>query len=444
VRALNTSIAVAMGLTMVLGSLPRGAAAAEEVADDVTRAVQAEEPKTVAWYRDIHAHPELQNQEFRTAALVADHLRRLKFDSVRTGVAHTGVVGVLRGSRPGGVVALRADMDALPVLEQTGLPYASKARGVYDGHDVPVMHACGHDAHVAMLMSAAEVLAGMRHDFAGTVVFLFQPSEEERPKDDQSVGAELMIAEGALDNPKPEAVYGIHVLPLPPGQIGYASGVTMAAQETFEVKLIGRQAHGSTPWMGIDLVPLAGEIVSALGRIPSNQVDMTRGPTVLTIGRIQGGQIANVIPAEIEFAGTMRAVVDNNRKLAMAAIERIATNTAAAGGARADVHFKRGYPITYNDPALTEKILPVLRRVAGEHGVVAMQPLLAAEDFSYYQQRVPGVFYYLGVNQDNARPEEIYANHSDKFHVNESTLKYGVEAHVRVALRQLETHRVGD
>jgi amidohydrolase len=343
----------------------------------------------------------------------------------------------LRGRQPGNVIALRADMDGLPVLERTGLPYASKVRGTYNGQDVPVMHACGHDAHVAMLMGAAEVLAGMRKDFAGTVVFLFQPSEEERPKDDQPVGAELMIAEGALDNPKPSAIFGIHVLPLPPGSFAYAAGPTMAAQETFSVTLTGRQTHGSMPWMGVDLIPLAGEIVSALGRIPSSQVDMMRGATVLTIGHIEGGQVANVIPGEIKFEGTMRTVDEGNRKAAVAAIERVATGLAQAGGATAQVHFKRGYPVTYNDPALTEKIVPILRKVAGERGAASMPPLLAAEDFSYYQQRIPGVFFYLGVNQDQAKPDEIYANHSDKFRSNESALRFGVEAHVRIALSQL-------
>jgi len=406
--------------------------------DRVTRAVLAVEPKTIDWYRDIHAHPELQNQEFRTAALVADNLRRLGFDEVRTQVAHTGVVGILRGRRPGAVVALRADMDALPVLERTGLPYASRVRGMYNGRDVPVMHACGHDAHVAMLLGAADVLAGLRKDFPGTVVFLFQPSEEERPKDDQPVGAELMIAEGALDNPKPSAIFGIHVVPMAPGSIAYAAGATMAAQETFTITLTGRQTHGSAPWMGVDLIPLAGEIVAALARIPGSQVDMTRGATVLTVGHIQGGEIANVIPGEVYFEGTMRTVDEDNRKAALAAIGRVATGMAESGGAKAQVHFKRGYPVTYNDPGLTERIVPVLRKVSGDRGLVQMPPRLAAEDFAYYQQHVPGVFFFLGINSDGAKPDEIYPNHSDRFHVNEHALKYGVEAHVRVALSQLE------
>ena len=407
--------------------------------DAVLAAVRAVEPKTIAWYRDVHAHPELQNQELRTAKLVADHLQRLRFDEVRTKVAYTGVVGVLRGRQPGPVVALRADMDALPLEERTGLPYASKVRGTYDGRDVPVMHACGHDAHVAMLMGAAEVLAGMRNEFAGTVVLLFQPSEEERPKDDRPVGAELMITEGALDNPRPAAIFGIHVLPLAPGSFAYAAGPTMAAQETFSVTLTGRQTHGSMPWMGVDLIPLAGEIVSALGRIPGSQVDMMRGATVLTIGHIEGGQVANVIPEEVRFEGTMRTVDESNRKAAVAAIERVVVGMAQTGGAKAQVRFKRGYPVTYNDPALTEKIVPILRSVAGERGAVAMPPLLAAEDFSYYQQRIPGVYFYLGINQDDAKPDEIHANHSDKFRSNERALRYGVEAHVRVALSQLGT-----
>jgi len=414
------------------------AAATSEDVDAVRRAVLAVEPRTISWYRDIHAHPELANQEVRTGGLVADHLRRLKFDEVRTKVAHTGVVGVLKGGKPGGgVIALRADMDALPLLEKTGLPYASTAKGVYRGQEAPLMHACGHDSHTAMLMGAAEVLAGMRDQFAGTIVFLFQPAEEERP-DDQPAGAELMIAEGALDHPHPTSIFGIHVGPFNAGSIGYVAGPIMAAQETFEVTVTGKGVHGSSPWAGIDVIPLAGEMTSALGRITGSQLDMRRGPTVLTIGRFRGGDASNVIPETVVFEGTMRSLDEENRKAAMAAIERTVKGIADSAGAKAVVVFKKGYPITSNDPALTAKLLPVLRQVAGPAGVMNMPPVLAAEDFSYYQQKIPGVFVFLGVNKENPKPDEIYYNHSDKFRVNESCLRVGVETHVRVALLQLQ------
>lgn len=405
--------------------------------DGLRRAVQLVEPKVVHWYRDIHQHPELGNQEVRTAGLVAEHLRRLGFDSVRTQVARTGVVGVLRGRGSGkGVVALRADMDALPIAERTGLPYASKAKGLYRGRETPLMHACGHDAHTAMLMGAAEVLAGIRQTLPGTVVFIFQPSEEERP-DDQPAGAELMIAEGALKDPAPSAIFGLHVRPGAPGSIGYAAGPIMAAQETFVVTLTGKGVHGSTPWAGVDLIPVAGEMVTALARIAGGQVNLLEAPTVLTVGRIRGGEASNVIPQVVEFEGTMRSLDEANRKAAMEAIVRTCEGIAAAGGARVTVAFKKGYPITFNDPALMAASLPALRLAAGADKVAPMKPLLGAEDFSYFQQQIPGVLVFLGVNPDNARPEDVHVNHSDRFRVNESCLKVGVEAHARFALGHL-------
>lgn len=318
-----------------------------------------------------------------------------------------------------GVVALRADMDALPVAEKTGLPYASKATGTYRGHEAPLMHACGHDAHTAMLIGAAEVLAGMRDELPGTVVFLFQPSEEERPNDEPA-GAELMIAEGALKDPTPSAVFGLHVHPSAPGTISYAVGPIMAAQETFVVTVTGRGVHGSSPWAGVDLIPIAGEMVSALGRIAGSQVNMLDGPTVLTVGRIEGGDASNVIPQVVEFEGTMRSLDEANRKAAMAAIVRTCEGIAAAGGATVKVLFKKGYPITFNDPALMAASLPALRLAAGADKVAPIKPLLGAEDFSYFQQEIPGVFFFLGVNKENARPDEIFVNHSDKFRTNET------------------------
>lgn len=431
-NSLSASVIVSV---LAAWSLPLQAAERLAAADDIGRAVAAIEPEVIHWYRDLHAHPELANEEVRTSRLIAEYLRKIGFE-VRTQVAHTGVVGVLRGAHPGGVVALRADMDALPVEERTGLAYASKARGVYRGQSVGVMHACGHDAHMAMLLGAAKILSDMRGQLAGSVVVLFQPSEEERPNDEPA-GAELMIAQGALRDPRPDAIFGLHVVPYPSGRIGYRSGPLMAAQETFTVRLVGRQTHGSAPWTGINLMPLAAEIITALNRIPADQVDMTRGPTVLTIGRFRGGEAANVIPGQLEFEGTMRALDEDNRKTAIAAIQRLVTGTAATARATGTVDFKKGYPVTSNDPALTARILPVLRSVAGDADVQEVPPVLAAEDFSYYQQQIPGVFIFLGINPDHAGPDGVHPNHSDRFRVNETALKRGVEIHVRLALDQL-------
>ena len=399
------------------------------------------EPSVIATRRDIHEHPELGNREVRTAKLVADRLRALNIE-VREKVAHTGVVGVLKGGKPGKVVALRADMDALPVTEQVDLPFASKVRTTYNGQEVGVMHACGHDAHVAILLGVAEVLAGMREQIPGTVKFLFQPAEEGAPQGEEG-GAELMVKEGALENPKVDAVFGLHVTSrFASGEIGYRAEGMMAAVDSLRIVVRGKQTHGAYPWLGVDPIVAASQIVLGLQTIPSRQVDSTLAPSVVTIGSIHGGVRGNIIPDEVEMIGTIRALDAKMRDDIHARIKRTAENIASAAGATATVTITTGYPIVYNDPALTERSAPVLRRVAGNANVNVVNPVLGAEDFSFFQQKVPGLFFWIGTRPKNQTPEEAPSNHSPLFYVDESGLALGVRALANVAVEYLSTNGV--
>jgi amidohydrolase len=397
------------------------------------RAVHVE-GKVVAWRRDIHAHPELSNREVRTAQIVAEHLRALGLE-VRTGVAHTGVVGVLRGGRPGGgpVVALRADMDALPVTEEVDVPFASKVRATYNGQDVGVMHACGHDAHVAILMGVAEVLAGMRRDLPGTVKFIFQPAEEGAPAGEGG-GAEMMIAEGALDDPKPSAIFGLHVFPYPAGQIRYRAGGTMASSDALRIVVRGRQTHGAQPWSGIDPVVVASQIVMGLQTITSRQVDITAAPAIVTIGAINGGVRFNIIPDSVVMIGTIRAFDPAMRRDIHTRVRRTAESIAQSTGAAALVTIDSGPPVTYNDPALTERMAPTLRRVAGAGNVGSAEAKTTAEDFSRYQEKIPGLFFFLGITPPGTDPRAAAPNHSPRFFVDEAALPVGVRALAHLAV----------
>ena len=402
------------------------------------RAVQVQ-AKVVAWRRDIHAHPELSNRETRTADLVAQHLRSLGIE-VRTGVAHTGVVGVLRGGRPGPVVALRADMDALPVTEEVDVPFASKVRATYNGQEVGVMHACGHDAHVAILMGVAEVLAGMRGDLPGTVKFIFQPAEEGAPAGERG-GADLMIEAGALENPKPGAIFGLHVFPFPAGEIRYRSGGTMASSDAFRIVVRGRQTHGAIPWAGIDPIVIASQIVLGLQTIASRQVDVTTAPAIVTVGAINGGVRYNIIPDSVVMIGTIRAFDAAVRRDIHERVHRTAESIAQSAGASALVVIDTGPPVTYNDPALTERMLPSLRAAAGPSHV-ALGPLItAAEDFSRYQQRIPGLFFFLGITPPGTDPRTVAANHSPRFFVDEAAFPVGVRALAHAAVDYLSAAR---
>ncbi len=406
---------------------------------EVDRRAAQVQSKVIAWRRDIHAHPELSNRETRTAELVAQHLRTLGID-VQTGVAHTGVVGVLRGGRPGPVVALRADMDALPVTEEVDVPFASKVRATYNGQEVGVMHACGHDAHTAMLMGVAEVLAGMRQELPGTVKFIFQPAEEGQPAGETG-GAEEMIVEGALENPKPAAIFGLHVFPYPTGEIRYRPGATMASADAFRIIVHGRQTHGALPWAGIDPVVIAAQIVLGLQTIASRQIDVTAAPAIVTVGVINGGVRYNIIPDSVVMVGTIRAFDSGVRRDIHDRVRRTAESIAQSGGASATVTIDTGAAVTYNDPGLTEQALPTLRDVAGTSHVALAPPITAAEDFSRYQQRIPGVFFFLGITPPGTDPGKVAPNHSPRFYVDEAALPVGVRALAHLAVDYLSRRR---
>ncbi len=405
----------------------------------VDRAIAAETAQVVAWRRDIHAHPELGNREFRTAGLVAEHLRSLGL-RVRTGVAHTGVVGVLEGGRPGPVVALRADMDALPVTEQVDLPFASTVRAAYNGNEVGVMHACGHDNHTAILMGVAQALASVRDDLPGTVKFLFQPAEEGAPAGEEG-GAALMLEEGAFDDPRPDVAFGLHVIPhWEAGQIAYRSGPEMAGSDGLYIKVTGRQSHGAYPWLGVDPVTVAAQIVTALQTIPSRQLDVTVAPAVVSIGSIHGGVRGNIIPEEVEMTGTIRTFDTAMQADLHERIERTATAIAASAGATADVRIGIGYPVTYNDPDLARAMDPTLRRVAGDANVLEAPLQMGAEDFSFFAREVPGLYFFLGVRTPGAPPEDFPVNHSPRFRVDENALPLGVRALAHLTVDYMRQH----
>ncbi|HEV7920192.1 MAG TPA: amidohydrolase [Thermoanaerobaculia bacterium] len=424
-------------LGAVMTTLTASAATLDSRIDEAAAKVES---RVIECRRDIHQHPELGNREVRTAKIVADRLKELGIET-RTGVAHTGVVGILRGAKPGRTVGLRADMDALPVTEQVDLPFKSTVRTTFNGQEVGVMHACGHDAHVAILLGVAEVLAGVRDQLPGTVVFLFQPAEEGAPQGEEG-GAELMVKEGALDNPKVDAVYGLHVTSrYEVGKIAYRPEGMMAAVDSFKIKVHGKQTHGAYPWLGIDPIVVASQIVLGLQTIPSRQLDSTLAPSIVTVGAIHGGVRNNIIPDEVEMIGTIRSLDAKMRDDIHMRIRRTVENIATSGGAKAEVTITTGYPITYNDPSLTERSAPTLRRVAGAGNVSVVNAVLGAEDFSFYQQKVPGLFFWLGTRPKGVSAEEAASNHSPLFYVDESGLALGVRAMAHVAVDYLGAAR---
>jgi amidohydrolase len=399
----------------------------------IDEAAKRAEPTVIATRRDIHQNPELGNREVRTAKLVAARLQALGIET-RTGVAHTGVVGVLRGGRAGPVVALRADMDALPVTERVDLPFASRARTTYNGQDVGVMHACGHDAHVAILLGVAEVLASVRSRLPGTVVFVFQPAEEGAPEGEEG-GAALMLKEGALADPKVDAIFGLHVTTRHAvGTIAVRPESLMAATDTLAIKVRGKQTHGAYPWLGVDPVVAAAQVVVGLQTITSRQLDVTLAPSVISIGIIKGGVRGNIIPEEVDLLGTIRSLDAGMRDELHARVRRTAESIAAASGASATVTIDGNYPAVRNDPTLFERVLPTLRRVAGQDSVKIIPPVLGAEDFAFYQQRVPGVFFFVGVRPREVTAQAAAPNHSPLFFVDESGLQLGVRALAHAAV----------
>jgi amidohydrolase len=407
---------------------PAAAPAAYDAA--VFAAAKRLQPKVVAWRRDIHEHPELGNREIRTSKLVADHLRSLGFE-VRTGVAKTGVIGVLKGGRSGGVVALRADMDALPVAEKTNLPFASKVTADYNGQQVPVMHACGHDAHTAILMGAAEVLASMKAQIPGTVVLIFQPAEEGAPAGEEG-GASVMVREGALQNPAPGAIFGLHVVPGTVGSLFWRPGPMMAASDRYEIALKGKQTHGAQPWSGIDMASMTADVINAFNQIAARQVNVAKAPTVLTIGTIHGGLRYNIIPEDLTMAGTLRTFDPEMRKDVMGKAEKTVVAIAERYGAQGKLTWGTPNPVTDNNRPLSARMKPTLQRAA-QGGVIRddIDYITGAEDFSYYQQKIPGLFYDLGIGDPPG------TNHSPFFTIDERALEVGVRAQVLTALDYL-------
>lgn len=440
-RSLSLAVLAALAGAPVLAQRPAGPAATDPLAREIDAAVERVTPRVVSWRRDIHEHPELGNREFRTSKLVADHLKALGLE-VRTGIAKTGVVGILRGGRPGPVVALRADMDALPVTEMVDLPFRSRVRTTYNGMEVGVMHACGHDNHVAILMGAAEVLAGMKARLPGTVVFVFQPAEEGPPAGEEG-GASLMMKEGVFRDPAPSAIFGLHVWPGKVGTIEYRSGSTMAAADWLEIKVKGRQTHGAVPWGGVDPIVVASQIVLGLQTITSRQVDVTRYPAIVTIGMIQGGNRGNIIPDSVMMVGTVRTFDDDMRKDIHARIKRIAEGIAQSAGATAEVTVPPYGRVTYNDPALTERMLPTLRRVAGEDKVIVGQLTTGAEDFPEFTRDIPGLYFFLGVTPADRDPLTAPKNHSPYFFADEAALPLGVRAMANLAVDYLRQPGAG-
>ncbi|HSB24861.1 MAG TPA: amidohydrolase [Burkholderiaceae bacterium] len=405
--------------------------------DDAARAV---EQRVIAWRRDFHEHPELGNRETRTAAIVADHLRSLGFDEVKTGVAHTGVVGLLKGGRPGKVVALRADMDALPVTEDVDVPFASKERTVWNGEDVGVMHACGHDCHTAILMGVASVLAGLRERLRGSVKFIFQPAEEMPPKGEDG-GARMMIQEGALQNPTPQAIFGLHVTSRQNvGFLGYRSGPTMASSDRFSITVHGRQTHGAAPWLGVDPIVTSAQVVLGLQTVVSRGVDIAREPAVVTVGMIRGGVRENIIPDSVEMRGTIRTFDEGMRDDVHERVTTLAESVARGSRAGCTVCIEKNYPVTVNDPALTAEMLPTLQRVAGADKVQLVAKVTGSEDFSYFQKLVPGLFFFVGATRPDLDPAKAPANHSPRFHVDERALLLGVRSLAHLACDWLEAH----
>ncbi|AOW76423.1 N-acyl-L-amino acid amidohydrolase [Colwellia sp. PAMC 20917] len=418
------SCCVALGLMSSFGA--KAATGPKELLKNV-------EHKVIEWRRDFHQNPELGNREFRTAGIVAEHLRSLGME-VETNIAYTGVVGILKGSKPGPTVMLRADMDALPVTEKVDLPFKSTKTTNYRGVDVGIMHACGHDTHVAMLMGTASVLAGMKDQLNGNVMFVFQPAEEGAPKGEEG-GAELMLKQGMFKRYKPDAAFGLHITSsLPSGTIGYRSGPFMASADRFEINVHGEQTHGSTPWNGVDPIAAAAQIVNGVNLIVSRHIDITKEPAVVSFGKISGGVRNNIIPENVEMIGTIRNFDMDNRQQIFEKIKTTATHIAASSGAKADVNIFKGYPVTINNPELTTQMLPSLEKAAGKQNVMIIPKITGAEDFSFYALEVPGLFVFLGGTPSDKDEKTAPSNHSPYFFADESSFKTGTATLTQLTL----------
>ena len=422
--------------SLCFAALLAAGVAAPVHAQDTAAAAAAVLPQVTAWRRDIHQHPELGNRETRTAKLVAAQLKKLGMD-VKTGVAHTGVVAVLKGGKPGPKLAIRADMDALPVTEEVDLPFASKVRSTYAGQDVGVMHACGHDSHTAMLLGVATALAGMRKDLPGEVMFIFQPAEEGSPPGEEG-GAKLMLKEGIFQAFKPDAVFGLHVFyTLHAGQIGVRQGPLLAGSDRFKISVLGQQTHGAQPWRGIDPIVTAAAIVSQAQTIVSRQLDISKLPAVLTFGIFNGGVRYNIVPDRVELEGTIRTFDPDMRQQVFERLKRVAENVAEGQGAKVQMEVPMEIavnPVTYNDPALTARMRPSLERAVGKQNVVDVPPNMVAEDFSYFAKEVPGMYFFVGSVPPEQDLTTAAPNHSPKFFLDEKALDVGTRAMLTAAV----------
>jgi len=397
----------------------------------VVKKATAIEEKVIQWRRHFHENPELGNREFKTAEKIAAHLKSLGIE-VQTGIAYTGVVGILKGGKPGPVVGLRADIDALPVTERVDIPFASKVTSEYNGITSGIMHACGHDTHIAILMGVAEVLSGMKKDLKGTVKFIFQPAEEGAPEGEEG-GAKLMVKEGVMKNPNVDAIFGLHISAgTPVGQINYKPEGIMAAADRFVIKVKGVQTHGSRPWGGVDPITVSAQIVQGLNNIVSRQTELTKEAAVISVGLIRGGIRNNIIPEEVEMIGTIRTLDTKMQDIIHEKIKLTATKIAESAGATAEVDIQIGYPVTYNDPKLTAKMLPSLQKAS--NNVVNINPITGAEDFSFYAKEAPGLYFFIGGLPRDVKPSEAASHHTPDFYIDESGMVTGVKALLFLAL----------
>jgi amidohydrolase len=385
------------------------------------------EAKVIEWRRYLHQNPELSNREVKTGAYIAEYLKTLGL-KVQTGVAHTGVVGLLETGKPGPVIALRADMDALPVTERNSLPFASKVKTTFNAQETGVMHACGHDTHVAMLMGVAEVLTKNKADLKGTIKFIFQPAEEGSP-DGEEGGADLMVKEGVLENPKVDVVFGLHISSITPlGKLTYRPGGILAASDRFSIKIKGRQSHGSSPWSSVDPIVVSAQIINGIQTIISRQTELTKEAAVITVGRMQGGIRENIIPEEAFLAGTIRTLDTGMQDKIHEKLILTATRIAESAGAKAEVTITRETPVTYNDPALTQLMVPSLQKAAGASNTLVINAITGAEDFAFYQKKVPGLFFFVGAMSPDQDPNTVPSHHTPDFMVDERAFVTGVKA----------------
>ncbi|MBX3241507.1 MAG: amidohydrolase [Chitinophagaceae bacterium] len=406
---------------------------AQKLQEQAAKQATALLPDLIKWRRHLHQYPELSNREFKTAEYVAAHLKSLGLE-VTTGIAKTGVVGILKGGKPGPVIALRADMDGLPVRERVNIPFASKEVGEYLGNEVPVMHACGHDTHVSILMGTATVLSAMKKDISGTVKFIFQPAEEGPPGDEEG-GAPLMIKEGVMDNPGVDAIFGLHInAQTPVGTIKYKSGAEMAASDWFTIKIKGKQSHGSQPWGGIDPIVIASQVIQGLQTIVSRQQNLTKAPVVITVGKIHAGVRSNIIPEELVMEGTIRTLDSDMQKDVHARIQKTVDNIVAASGATAEVVIDTKTKVTYNDPELVKLTLPSLEKAVGKNNVSETEWTTGAEDFSFFGDKAPAFFFFLGGMPADEDPKKAAPHHTPDFFIDDSMLDAGVKAFCNIVL----------